>query len=251
MDLKGLGIGIGKDAISGAVSALNTATKMALNTLYPNEFEVYMVTLELVDKDDNLLDYFTFPINPESISKSQPYVKQIDRSYGAVVVNKTGKFAPQDITIKGNFGRQFKFVTRDKSIKNVSWSGLLPWTKDDDSNLEFNRYYKSGYGCFKIVQNICKKADELDDGYARKLYFHNLALGESYLVEVLNFQGSQSSSSNMLWNYDLRMKIISNVFDKNPVKTLGERLVTSVVTMGANETTKSANKLYSSLMRSI
>jgi len=255
MDWKGFGLDAAGDGIRTAVGMLDTAAKLTLNTLYPREFEVYMVTLELVDYKDQSIDYFTFPINPESISKTQPYVKQIDRTAGAIVVNKTGYFVPQDINIKGVFGRQFRFVTRDKSITNFNWSGLLPWTtnetEDEGEKMEFNRYYKSGYGCFKIVQSICDKADKLDDGKARKLYFHNLAMGESYLVEVMSFTGSQSQNTNMIWNYDLRMKILSKVFATNKWLLLAQRLGTMAVTKAANAVADTGKELVSNAVQMI
>lgn len=244
MDWKGLGLDVAGDSIRTLVGSLDTAAKLALNTLYPAEFEVYMVTLELVDYNDESLEYFTFPINPESISKSQPYLKQIERTYGAVVVNKSGSFVPQDIIIRGTFGRQFRFITTDKvlDLTAIQW---LPNGK------EFNKNYKSGYGCFKIVQKICDEANILDDGHARKLYFHNLAMGESYLVEVMNFTGSQSQNSNMIWNYDLRMKILSNVLDENKWKTFGQNALTSAVTAGANLVAKAGKELVGNLLQSI
>ncbi len=244
MDWKGLGLDVAGDSIRAVVGSLDTVAKLALNTLYPAEFEVYMVTLELVDYTDESLEYFTFPINPESINKSQPYLKQIERTYGAVVVNKSGSFVPQDIVIKGTFGRQFRFVTTEKvfDLTAIQW---LPNEK------EFNKNYKSGYGCFKIVQRICDEANILDNGHARKLYFHNLAMGESYLVEVMNFTGSQSQNSNMIWNYDLRMKILSNVLDENKWKTFGQNALTSAVTAGANLVAKAGKELVGNLLQSI
>ena len=245
MDWKGFGLDIAGEGIKAAVSSLDTAAKLALNTLYPDEIEVYMVTLELVTHDDTPVEgcYFTFPINPDSINKSQPYVKQIDRTHGAVIVNKTGKFVPQDIVIKGTFGRQFRFITRDQSfdISAIQW---LP-------GKEFNHNYKSGYGCFKIVQKICEEAEKLDKGYARKLYFHNLALGESYLVEVMNFTGSQTLATNMIWNYDLRMKILTNVLDQDKRGTFKNNAINSTVAAGVKAVGRAGRELVSNLLQKI
>lgn len=252
MDWKGLGLDVAGDSIRTLVGSLDTAAKLALNTLYPAEFEVYMVTLELVDYNDESLEYFTFPINPESISKSQPYLKQIERTYGAVVVNKSGSFVPQDIIIRGTFGRQFRFITTDKVLDLTAIQWLPDGTVDMSSDQkEFNKNYKSGYGCFKIVQKICDEANILDNGHARKLYFYNLAMGESYLVEVMNFTGSQSQNSNMIWNYDLRMKILSNVLDENKWKTAGQNALTNAVTAGANLVAKAGRELVGNLLQSI
>ena len=243
MDWKSLNPILGSQGAQSGFEALSTAAKMTLNTLYPREFEFYMVTLELVNHDDTLVEYFTFPINPESISKSQPYLKQIDRTYGAVVVNKSGKFVPQDITLKGSFGRNFKFVSRDQ-VLDVS---AIQWAPN---NPEYSRDYKSGYGCFKIVQRICDSADILDEkGYARKLYFHNPALGESYLVEVINFTGSQSLSTNMIWDYDLRLRVLTEIWsiDKWGKHDAGQRK--TYVTQTVNEVAKAGRNLLVNLFR--
>lgn len=223
------------------VSTALQVGKVALGALYPNEFDVYMLTLELADSEDMTLQYFTFPVNPESISKSQPTVKSIDRTMGAIVINKTDMFVPQELTIKGNFGRAFKFVTRDKNFSTFigSLSGFLP------NKTEFNHYIKSGYGCFKILQDICEESEKLDEGNKpRRLYLYNPALGENYLVEVINFQASQSVGQNMLWGYDLRLKIVSPVIRKPSLKDMVSSVLTTAV---VTEILGGAKKLLATL----
>ena len=222
--------------------SLDNAARMSLNALYPREFEFYMVTLELVKYDDTPIEYFTFPINPESINKSQPYLKQVDRTYGAVVVNKSGKFVPQDIVLKGSFGRNFKFVTRNQTLD----LSAIQWLPD---GTEFSSNYKSGYGCFKLVQKICDESDLLDDGYSRKLFFHNLALGESYLVEVINFGGSQSVATNMIWDYDLRLKVLTNVYSKDQWKNFEKGAGSMLMTQGMNQIAKQGKAVLANLLR--
>lgn len=238
IDWAGIGSNLAGDSIKEVVGQLDSAAKLTLSTLYPKEFEVYMLSLELVDYNDNSLYYFTFPINPESISKSQPQIKQIDATHGAVVVNKSGRWVPQDLVLRGNFGRQFKFVTNVQG--EVSFAAVA---NKVPNRTEFSMFYKSGYGCLKILQEICEQSNMMDGGYARKLYLHNLALGESYLVEVVNFQASQTIATNMLWGYDLRLKIVSNIFDRSGQKTLAKRLVTSAVTSAANSVASSAKSI--------
>lgn len=237
---------VGQDMLFGAsrvgTQILDASARLALNTLYPKEFEVYMVTLELVTHDDESKAYFTFPINPSSITKTQPYLKQIDRNYGAVIVNKSGKFVPQTLSIKGTFGRQFRYISREQSldISTIQW---LP-----DKN-EFSSTYKSGYGCFKIVQDICDEADKLDDGFARKLFFHNLAMGESYLVEVLDFTGSQDQSSNMIWNYELRLNILTEITSQNKLREWGIRQIGTSVTKAVNAVVTNGKTVLGKLLK--
>ena len=69
----------------------NKAVRATLHTMYPKEFELYMISMELTDSSDNILDYLTFPVNPNSIVKSEPYIKTIDKTLnGVTVVRGTG-----------------------------------------------------------------------------------------------------------------------------------------------------------------
>ena len=221
---------------------LDSSTRLTLNTLFPREFDFYMVTLELVDYNDVTLEYFTFPINPQSMTKTQPYLKQIDRSYGAIIVNKTGMFVPQDLVIRGTFGRQFKFISREAQ----GGFSVLNFSKETN---EFNTNYKSGYGCFKILQDICDKADKLDNGHARKLFFHNLALGENYLVEVISLTPSQDVGTNMIWTYDLRLRILTEINSLDKWKEWGRKEVGVIVTKTVNAAVAKGKQILSGLLK--
>lgn len=179
-----------------------------LHSLYPKEFELYMISLELVNPDNDIEEYFTFPINPHSMSKIEPYTKTIERGFNRVIVNRNSSFTPQDLSIKGNFGRDFRILVRQK--ESVTFNSILSKSKFFQE-VEFNHTLKSGYGSFKILQRICQRSNELVEGKPMKLYFHNFMLGESYLAEVLDFTAEQSLASNMLWNYSLRLKIIAPI----------------------------------------
>lgn len=195
--------------VRGGVSTLSSATNSILNSLYPKEFELYMLSLELTTFDDSPIDYLTFPVNPDSLTKVEPKIKDISRSYGAVIVTKTDTFVPQDLVIRGNFGKSFKFLSRENSavagIVNI-FKGMVP-----GFNGELSKYWKSGYGCLKVLQSIVQDSDKMDNGKPRRLYLHNFMLGESYLVEVLNFQIDNNVQRNMIWEYELRLKILTPI----------------------------------------
>lgn len=186
------------------VRSITSASRAFLNTLYPKEFEVYMVSLELTDANDEIEDFFTFPINPTAITKTEPTTKTIERSFGKIVVNKSDMFTPQDIVLKGNFGRDFKVLIRNTE---VAFTSLLKLPTME----EFNHNIKSGYGSLKVLQDICNRSNEVRGGKPMKLYFHNFPLGESYLVEVIDFSPDMNMSSNMMWNYTLRLKVITPI----------------------------------------
>ena len=202
----------------GGVSTLSSATNSILNSLYPKEFELYMLSLELTTFDDSPIDYLTFPVNPDSLTKVEPKIKDISRSYGAVIVTKTDTFVPQDLVIRGNFGKSFKFLNREDSASGIvnMFKGMVPSFEG-----ELSKYWKSGYGCLKVLQSIVQDSDKMDNGRPRRLYLHNFMLGESYLVEVLNFQMDNNVQRNMIWEYELRLKILTPI---NAKLTNGEKI---------------------------
>jgi len=218
------------ETINLAKETLTSASRNVLNSLYPREFEAHFISLELTDINDNIEEYFTFPINPSSISKVEPRTKNIERTFGKIIVNKSDQFTPQDLTIKGNFGRDFKIVIRHKG--EITFNTILSATKFFTPE-EFSAIIKSGYGSFKILQNICERADQSINQVPRKLYLHNYFLGESYLVEVIDFAEDQSLANNMMWAYTLRLKIIS------PINT---SLLSKLKKASSNTAQKTINK---------
>lgn len=242
------------------MSALDTVMNMAksiggqaLASLYPNDFEWYMVALELADSNDNTIDYLTFPIMPDSISKTEPTRTNIKKSMAGVTVLSTPSYSPQEINIKGSFGRQFKIlinpkpsVSIDASSKSVSEGKyhLFDITKKSGfSGLAFSNFnlnVKTGYGVMKILQAMISKSVGLDEsGRPLRLYFYNMALGESYLVSIppSGVQFSQDLSKNMVWNYNMTMIALAPleaVSNKND-KSLLDKLLPSMIQTGVNE----------------
>lgn len=56
--------------VKTAKSTLKNLGRSMMAAQFPNDFEVYMCSLELADSKGNTIDVFTFPISPESIDKS-------------------------------------------------------------------------------------------------------------------------------------------------------------------------------------
>lgn len=242
------------------MSALDTVMNMAksiggqaLASLYPNDFEWYMVALELADSDDNTIDYLTFPIMPDSISKTEPTRTNIKKSMAGVTVLSTPSYSPQEINIKGSFGRQFKILINSKPDVSINSSSksvsdgkyhLFDITKKSAiSGLAFSNFnlnVKTGYGVMKILQAMASKSVGLDDkGKPLRLYFYNMALGESYLVAIppSGVQFSQDLSKNMIWNYNLTMIALAPleaVSNKNDEKLL-DKLLPSMIQTGVSE----------------
>lgn len=233
--------------------ALSLAAEIGMKTLasmYPNDFDYYLCALELVTSNDKTIDYLAFPINPDSISKTMPNRNTVKRSMGAVTVLSNPVFTPQDITISGSFGRGFKVLTTkspDPEVADMSTSSgkysLYSVSNEKGSAMSsikrasFDITSKTGYGVIKILEAIVDKSVALDkEGKPCKLYFYNMALGESYLVTVSpgGLQLYQDLSKNMIWNYNLTLQIVSPVDGKDRLKsvTKANTIQNSVMALG-------------------
>lgn len=200
--------------------------KAALHTLFPEDFEYYSISLELTTFDDNTIDYFVFPIMPKSISKTEAVRINVKKSLSTITVINSKSFIPQEISIKGDFGRAFNVLlkgsestvfrafrfARDNGIKKIQ--DLSP-SYVSKRTAVFDPVIKTGYGCIKILQSIINKANGTDDkGRPFKLYLYNPALGENYLVvpspnPLILDQNNQQN--NMIWGYTLNLTAIAPI----------------------------------------
>jgi len=181
--------------------------RSAVSSLYPNDIEYYLCAFELVSSDGTE-SYFMFPIQPSSIQKSEPTRTNIKKSLAGVTVLKNSSFIPQELSLKGNFGKRFKII-----------SGLdgVAFNKSKKNNVKFDvptlsNSIKTGFGAIKILQKILADSNKFDSvGKPKKLYFYNLGLGESYLVTVSPFgiSFSQTEDTNMIWQYNISLTILS------------------------------------------
>lgn len=226
----------------------------AAAALYPNDFEWYMVALELTDSQDNLIDYLTFPIMPDSITKTEPTRTNVKKSLSGITVLTNPSFTPQEINMKGSFGRNFKILLNTSTpIKGAAFSttngkyDLFQIKKKASTTLSlkkpgFDVGVKTGYGVMKILKAMANKSVGLgEDGKPLRLYFYNMALGESYLVVIppSGVQFTQDVGKNMIWNYNLTMIAIAPLEavanKKNLDSYLINGLASSTIQTGVNE----------------
>ena len=191
--------------------------------LYPNDFEAYTIALELVDSDGRVVDFFVFPIMPDSISEDYSKISNTRKTAGGITALTTPNFTSRTITIEGNFGRNFKFVMGNNTVVDASaiqfsvrsgnyvGGNTGSFAVENKTNI-FSNQIKTGYGCFKILYGIHEKSTTLDHrNQPFKLYFYNLAQGEHYLVKSLSLRSSQTLDENMLWNYEYQMEAIAPI----------------------------------------
>lgn len=241
-----------------ASSVLNKMKSMAqsigvqaLSGLYPNDFELYMVALELTDSEDNVIDYLAFPVMPDSIQKTEPTRTNVKKSLSGVTALTNPSFTPQEINIKGSFGRNFKILLNIANpVKGAAFSTTagkydLFSISGRQTNLSFPGFdvgVKTGYGVIKILKAMASKSVALDKyGKPLRLYFYNMALGESFLVVIppSGVQYSQDISKNMIWNYNLTMIALAPLdavaAGKGKRSTMVDRLVSSAIQTGVNK----------------
>lgn len=193
--------------------SIDTLGRPALGALFPTEFEVYIMTLELIDSGGEIADYFSFPVLPDDITVTSAELTNVKKSAGGVTSLSTSSFIPQDLTINGNFGRAFKVLIGREMINFKAFGASLEANKNQNQNNILNPFdikIKTGFGCIKILQAIVTKSNQLHNGKPYKLFFHNPTLGESYLVEKMNLVlRMDKNTSNMIWGYSLTFKILA------------------------------------------
>lgn len=210
--------------------SLLTLGKNALNVKHPDEFELYLCALELVDESNRTLRYFVFPVMPSSIDEGKPKITNIKKTLAGVTVLRTPTFVPTDINLNGNFGRSFKVLLGGDYLDfvssfsdNGSGNGFTNGVQDF-----FDEKVKTGYGCCKILESIIDESDKIGtDGKMRKLILHNPSIGNSYVVEPINFRMSQSEQTNMIWNYSVSFKSVAtlkSLYSKKDLEKVAQRL---------------------------
>lgn len=234
--------------------------KKALNALFPREFEFYMLSLELINSKGFTEDFFTFPVTPNSIKEQYQTLTNIQKTASGITVNKTDTFAPRNIIVSGNFGRQFKTIINRNlvsftGIAFTAESGGVDGLKQNFTSQRpgeivsavFNRETKTGYGCLKVLESIINKSQNRDPfGFPYRLLLYNAALGNNYVVEVINFEQNQDQQSNAIWNYNIVFTAVA------PVEFISEISPLSIRDgLSRENVLRSINRTTSFLSRSI
>lgn len=189
----------------------------ALSTLYPSEFEVYLMALELIDSNGNTIDSISFPVMPTHIQKNKVSRINVKKSANGLTVLTSNSDAPSEITIRGDFGRSFKLMLQPQKepVEGFAFRGLKFNTPSFEVGI------KTGFGAFKVLQNIIERVTEIDDrGYPHRLILYNMALGEIYICvpspNAVMFH--QTQDRNMIWQYSITFTILGNLYETTTSK---------------------------------
>lgn len=222
--------------------------RAGLNSLYPNEFEYYSCSLELVDSQGDLVEMLVFPVMPDNITDDSVSIANVKKSAYGVVSTYNTSFVPFPIAISGTFGRKMRVLLGNREI-NSSAISFKTGAKDAVGSAAaiFNNYVKTGYGVIKILQKIYDRSFELDQyGSSHRLFFYNLALNSNHLVEMKSLNKSMSRANNMMWNYSIQMQTIAPA-DKivgNFAKSLRNIATIDVINKGLNSLVGSFTNEY-------
>jgi hypothetical protein len=239
-------------------SLLTTIGKAALNALYPKDFEHYFFSLELVDSKGRSVDYFAFPILPDTVSEEHNELTNIKKSMGGIISIKNQTFVPRTVAVKGTFGKKFKVLLGNKYVELFGLrfsinNGDFGVTGDPLGTLkkkytQFSSFAKTGYGCVKIIEAIKDKSIQLDfNQKPYSLYCYNPITGNNYQVEIKRFTHSQDKDTfNMIPNYTLLMTAVA------PLESLVEtNRFSSVKNLGINVLQRGVNVVVNDIRKSI
>lgn len=232
-------------------SIVGAAGRALIHTQWPDEFEYYLMTLELVE-DEVTIETLSFPVMPNSITISNTTTKSITRTSYGVVSLENPSFNPLDIRISGSFGRRMRYIAnRDgtkatllgvaSSVAKATFPGISAAAGLLQKREEFDKNIKTGYGVSKIMENMMLKASSLSEsGKPYMLFLYNFAFNSHYLVEVVNFEFSQDLSSNMMWNYNVSFRAVApaDSISGMLIKRTSQRLNADVLQKGVNNIIK-------------
>jgi hypothetical protein len=185
---------------------ITDAGKAMAHARFPNEFEYYMVGIEIT-RGEEITDRFFFPVMPNSIDIREQKITSIKKTSAGIVVYTNDSFIPKKITINGSFGRR----VRVSLLGNVYEDAFSFNYEYGDNKKKFSPTAKTGYGYTKILNALYNKSTTQKDGVPYLVKFYNMAYNSSYYVELESLSIQQNLESNMIWNYELTMTAIAPV----------------------------------------
>lgn len=208
---------IGKEALR--------ATDSVLHLIDKDNFELYLVALEIRDEDsplDNIKDMMIFPVNPDSIMYIMKTLTSIKKSFTGVHIIDNDTFVPSPINITGTFGRK---------IRTFYGNGIE---------------VKTGFGTIKKLHELIKLSkSKNDNGKPYRTIFYCLPFSEVFTVEINECRFSQTMDRNRMWSYDLNMTAVAPGFigNINESASIFNILSMNFLTKVINDTFESAKHI--------
>lgn len=215
MDSKGAGV---LDSFVGALAgAIVDVGRAGLHVLGPDNFEYYMCSLSLRDKNMKEVAYMSFPVMPNNIMESKQAIASVTKTNKGIVTQFNSSFNPVDISLQGTFGRKLRLILGNKEFVPEATASFAMAQKFFNGNIGINGgiagtdiLIKTGYGLTKMMEHILDAAYLGDDNGPYIVVFTNYAFNTSYIVEPLQRSFSQSTENNMIWYYNVEMKAVAD-----------------------------------------
>lgn len=221
-------------------SLLTSIGKATLHSLFPNDFEYYLIALELVNSNDNVEDFLIFPILPDEIRERESYNKTIMGTASGVTILGNSKFNPIDISLRGSFGKRLKLLLGRGILDGAAFNFFSkPIFSGFKKELTFSNEVKSGYGCNKILESLLRKSTKVDaNNNPYRLHYYNLAFNSVYVVEAMDSDFNQTLSTNMIWNYSVNLKAVAPLkalIGKSTPNSINKLMAVSIINKQANK----------------
>ena len=208
-----------------------------LSTVFPSEFEFYLITLERVNRSGSVHEQLIFPVTPQSISESRSSLVNIKKTNNSIVSLTNRTFAPTTISISGTFGKKIRILlTSEKQNQGAAFQFGINLGKEPKPYKQYGEVH-TGFGVTKMLENMIINSQKYSDSL---LFLYNYVSGNHYLVECTDMQFSQSMENNMFWNYSLNLKSLAYAKDVYPGGSFAyEKTMRQQLTIGIlNNTTQ-------------
>lgn len=195
-----LGLKLLSGLISNAQGSATEAGKVLAHNLFPEDFEYYLIGLELVQQSGIVTDRLIFPVTPDSITINDSKVTTVKKTAAGVASYTNNSYVPLKINLSGTFGRRMRLLLGNKKTE----------ADFKRSGKDFLAGVKTGYGVTRELQRIYDKATTLDATnrpYRTHLYLYPYST--SYLVEFGELQLTQAMENNMFWKYNLNFTTLA------------------------------------------
>lgn len=161
------------------------------HAISPDDFELYIVALMIVDDDNPVLpivDMMVFPVNPSSMMELEQTYAVIKKSFSGINVVDNETFVAVPITISGSFGR----------MQRLMFSGQNTFS------------LKTGYGATRYLRNLINLGRQKNNkGTPYRTVFYNLAFNSVYTVVVNRCAFNMTEGTNKIWHYNLSMDAVA------------------------------------------
>jgi hypothetical protein len=217
-----------------------TAGAAALHSQYPDEYEYYLCTFEVLNPTTmETIEYLTFPIMPDSIRIADSKIQSTTKTANGVVVIENNTFTLKTISVSGNFGRKFKLVDFKIQKTESKSSDAAKGSKIDQVYQEIISGMKTGYGTCKTLQRMLESSSKCEDGSPRLLLFYCYAFNANYLVQLVNNSFEMSKNMNRIWTYSFTLKALAPadaIMDSDTLKqTLSKYINNDVLRNGVKQ----------------